>query len=593
MKLLPLFLAPGISLLHAEQPAAIPSGVIDHGQIQQQVEAAARAGQKRVVIAPGAYRLRADGGPAHLVFKNLHDLEIVAEGVSLIFTTPEVSSVRFDHCRNVTFRGATLLRDPLPYSQGRIVALGPKRKTVDIRIDRGYPTNLEYPHAFGRFWPILYDGEGHWAEDLFPYYGSPERLGPDIFRLSGRGAPAGLIRLGSHVAWNGYGATDLDLIECQDMKIIGVTIRGGVGFCVHENQGDGRNYYSYDVKYPAPPRGATEKPLLASNFDAFHSTSMRHGPTLENCHFEGMGDDGIAIQGKYALVEEVKGSAIVLRPRYTADFSRAGDTLRFNDPDGVFAGEARVVSTHPVAYTPNQPPPANLHEFQDPATAFYQAVTLDQAVPARFGWLAANASACGDGFVIRHCTVHYNRARSMLIKASDGLIEDCTVEGSCLGGIVLTPEMDFWDESDYSRNVVIRHNTLINENYNQRPGWYQAGALTVAACERDAYVPLPGGHRNIMIENNTFQDDDGANVVISSAQGVTLTGNHFVQPMRHENARGSALGVNPGALIWLTECSGVKISGNTLSHPGPFLEKDIDSTGTANGTGFQDGVKQP
>jgi hypothetical protein len=178
----------------------------------------------------------------------------------------------------------------------------------------------------------------------------------------------------------------------------------------------------------------------------------------------------------------------------------------------------------------------------------------------------------------------------MLIKASDGLIEDCTVEGSCLGGIVLTPEMSFWDESDYSRNVVIRHNTLIREDYNQRRGWYQAGALTVAACERGAYVPLPGGHRNILIENNTFQNNDGANIVVSSAQGVTITGNHFVQPMQQENPRGSGVGVDPTALIWLTECSGVKISGNTMSDPGPFLKRIVAPTATASGSGFQDGV---
>jgi hypothetical protein len=153
--------------------------------------------------------------------------------------------------------------------------------------------------------------------------------------------------------------------------------------------------------------------------------------------------------------------------------------------------------------------------------------------------------------------------------------------------------MRYWNEADYARNVVIRHNTLINCDYYHQPGSAQTGALTVAAFENRQFVPLPGGHQNITIEDNTFQNDDGTNILITSAQNVTIKDNHFVAPMQNETIRGTANHIDPGALITLKECSGVAITGNTLTNPGPYFKKEIDADPTASGTGFQNGVNHP
>ena len=577
-------------ILRAEQPLPlILGGVNDGGAIQRQVDAAAKAGQNRVVIAPGVYRLDATGKRAHLFFADLHDLEISAEGVTLIFTTPDKGAFLFYHCRNVSFHGATLLRDPLPFSQGRITGISPDRDTIDVQISAGYPTDVENREHFPPFWLNLFDDEGHWAEDLFPAYKTLEKTGPDTFRVHGMKATA-RCHIGSRVAWRGRIGADFNLVDCQGMKITGVTTQSSAGWGAYENGGEGGSYFSYTIAFGSPPPGATEKPLLASNGDGFHSSAVRHGPTLENCHFEGMNDDGIAIQGKYSLVEKADGADLILQLTFNEPFGRPGDIVRLYDEKGAFVDEARVVAVTPTNFMPTQPAPKDAHMFRNAAKLFFAKVTLDHPIAAKFGWLVANASENGDGFTIRDCTVRYNRARGMLIKASDGLIENCTLEGSCMGGIVLTPEMSAWEEADYSRNVIIRHNTLIHEDYDDGPGRFQAGALTVAAFEHGRFVPLPGGHRNIIIEDNTFKNNDGANIVVSSAQGVTITGNHFIKPMENPSGRGSALGVDPAALIWVTQSSGVKISNNILSEPGPYFRRLITTTPTASGSGFTNGI---
>jgi hypothetical protein len=576
-------------------PTLLPADdaiVEDAGVIQSQIEQAAQAGQKQVVIAPGTYRLKSGGpGKVHLEFKGLKNIEIVATGVTFIFTTPEKSSMRFEKCENVTFRGATLIRDPIPFSQGKITAIAPDGKSVDVQVDAGYPTDVENPTAFGPFWLNLFDDKRHWRDDTSKAT-SIQKTGSDSFRFSvAHKFPSDFV-VGSHVAWRGKGGTDIDLPECEGMKILDVTIKSGSGFCVHEDGGEGHNTYTYTLTFGPRPPGATEDPLLASNADGFHSSGVRHGPTLINCHFEGMNDDGIAIHGKYALVQQLTGNDLIVQTTYHRTYCRPGDTLRFIDDKGAAAGEAKVTAVADVDFTPTLPAPKELRAFATADNPSFEKITLDNPVPAQPHWLVNNENACGDGFVIRGCTVKYNRARNMMLKASDGLIEDSIAEGGSMGGIVFTPEMGYWNEADYARNIVIRHNTLINCDYFARPDSFQAGALTVAAFEHHQYVPLPGGHQNITIEDNTFQNDDGTNILITSAQDVTIKDNHFVAPMQNETARGTANHIDPTALITLKQCSGVTITGNTLTNPGPYFKKEIDAASTASGTGFQDGITQ-
>ena len=202
----------------------------------------------------------------------------------------------------------------------------------------------------------------------------------------------------------------------------------------------------------------------------------------------------------------------------------------------------------------------------------------------------SDADKSGSGFIIRNCTVRNNRARSMLLKGSDGLVENCTVAGGSMGGIIIFPEAVYWNDSDFARNLVIRNNTLRDDDYWQMADAPRAGAMTIAAYEHGRFVPLPGGHRQILVEGNTFEDDDGTNLLLSSAIGVTVRNNRFVRPMQQPTTRATALGIDPTALVWVTECQDVTFSGNILVDPGPYLKKEIEATSTATGEGFSDGI---
>jgi hypothetical protein len=138
--LIALLLAASVAL-HASQDAiaAQPAPTAIDFDLQDFVDGRLKTGERRVVVPPGRYRVTPKNG-VHLRFKDLADVELVADGVELV-CTQTTRVVVFENCRNVRFQGVTVDFDPLPFTQGRIVALAPDKKWVEFEIIKGYPEN--------------------------------------------------------------------------------------------------------------------------------------------------------------------------------------------------------------------------------------------------------------------------------------------------------------------------------------------------------------------------------------------------------------------------------------------------------------------
>jgi len=295
----------------------------DPVSVQHAIDAAYQSGQKSIKIPPGIYRIApAAGHIDHLQFNEMHDFTIDAIGVTFISTLANRTSISFKNCENVTLRGATLLRAKIPYSQGTVEAIDPARWYVDVRVHAGYPTDCNgigmlYTYAAGSRLPK--------TSVPMLFTGRAEHLGGDLVRMHTAHIDDKIpLVVGDRMAWRGPGAGDISVNHCARMRFEAVRILGGAGFCITEFGGDGGNYYNYTLSYPPKPDGATEEPLLASNADAFHSNSVRTGPTLENCLLEGMGDDGIPIHGWYALVMEGQTNKVIIDAPTCGRTSRSG-----------------------------------------------------------------------------------------------------------------------------------------------------------------------------------------------------------------------------------------------------------------------------
>jgi len=553
---------------------AVSLGQVD---VQGLLDDAVRGGKTRVVIPAGVYPLPPTAGRWCLALRDVHDLEIDARGVECVLSDPAKGGLEFSRCRNVRLRGLTLRHDPPPFTQGRVEAVA--EKSVDVRIDTGYP-GIE-----GRAAGYVFDPKTRRIKagslDLGPE--RVERLREGFFRL--HYAEKTTVVAGDLMAFRGPGVTDIYLGVCAGMALEEVTIRSGGGFCVHEDGGEGGNRYRYTVTFGPRPPGATEPPLLSCNADAFHSSSVRQGPTLEGCLFEGMGDDGIPIHGAYALVLEARAPFLIT----TDGVLREGDPLRLFNPDGGFAGEAKVVSIRRLRdYVPVGK--SRFHGFSDLSRHRYVEVGTEPPLAAGFDWQASNPSAIGSGFVIRNNVIRHHRARGILVKADDGLIEGNTIDGSTIAGIVLAPEL-WWREACYSRNVAIRNNTIAHCGTASMGPWTtQAGALSVTAELKPGAEP---GHRNLVIENNRFVENDGVNLLLQAVDGVVVKGNTFERPAQTATRRGSGRGIDSGALIWISDCRNVRFDANQVTQAGPALTTLVGvGPKTSSLAGVESGVRR-
>jgi hypothetical protein len=534
--------------------------------IQKAIETAYRSGQKHISFPAGSYRVRPPSSGPHLRFEHLTDFTIDATGVELIFTDQTRGGIEFQDCRNVTLLGLRVRFEVPPFTQGVVADVSPRGDWYDVRIDPFYPVNLDNPAYFPSA-PVgyLFDSATRnirsGAFDLNEQ--RVERRGPNLFRFY-RSLPSGPgvqpVSPGDLVAFRGSGPHNIVLINCANMRLDGVTIFNAATFAVFETGGAGGNRYRLSVTRGPRPSGARTDPLFSSTADAFHSANVRRGPVLEDCHFESMGDDGIAIHGTYSLVLQAKGNRIVV----SKGTFQPGDPIRLLDTRDIPAGETTVRSVRSLEHLPDTQK-SHRDTLSDNSTGPYFELTLARPFPAAFDYLVSNPAASGSGYVLRHNSISNHRARGMLLKADNGLVEGNVIDGSTMGGIVLTPEF-WWGESDYSRNVIIRENTI--RNVASAPG--QLGGVVLAALDKK---PIPAcGHRSIIIENNRFENINGVNLLITSACNVIVRNNQFKHPQQKAvQAGGAEWGEDPEALVFVTETQGLKFKDNQTLSPGPFF----------------------
>jgi hypothetical protein len=576
--------------LAGRAPIAVRISPADPGALQGRIMEAYRAAARKVTISPGIYRIRTGGGGTPLALRDMSDFEIDARGAVFVFTEPSKGAIRFDNCRRVTLRGVSIRFDPLPFTQGVIEAIAPDGMWYDLQVDKGYP---DLGDASG--FPALpggdvFDRKTSWwkagAAGLTPTL--IERVGLGRYRLHWQ-HPAGPgtwpTEVGDKMVFRGrlWGPAVL-LSACAQMSLTGITITSSPSVGIVERGGLGGNQYSHiTIKRGPSPEGASADPLVSVIADGFHSSGMRRGPVIENCYFEGMMDDGVAVHGSYSLVVGVHGAELVIANNHF----EPGDPLRLYDTGNLPVAEAKVLSvTSDDSY---RPPRDSLRKtVADIARGPYFRLTLDHAVPAEFDCVVANGNALGSGYRVRNNTIRHHRARGVLLKADDGLVENNTIEGSTIGGIIITPEFE-WAEADYSRNIIIRNNTIRYVGYFG----YQMGAISVGAWDSDHNHAVAGaGHQNIVIEGNTISDINGVNLAITSAQNVLVQDNRFVRSHLREPWRlPRAWDMNPNAVIWLTECWNIRFKGNTVSNPGPFAKLLVDMTASAHVSGAEGGVK--
>ena len=548
----------------------VQASIVEASGIQELISSAYRERKPNVLIPPGVYRLeKGHLDAAHLSLRNMHRFAVDAEGVTFVLTDIEQGGIEITNCTEVTISGATFQFETPPSSQAVIQETAADGRWARITVEDGYPANLDDNHYFPpHLEGYLFDPKTRvWkprADDFHTL--PPERLGARDFRLTwGRPAlsPQFPIAKGDLIAFRGrpYHA-NVTIRNCERIRLENITVHNSTAFGVLETDGDGNNLYTNLRVIPGgKPPGASTNPLLSSCADGLHSSNMRHGPTIQNCVFEGMGDDAIAIHGTFSTVLQAQGTSLVINK---SSF-RPGDPLLMFDKDGVPRGEAVVARVSPAPGFTTSRHRTN-KTLGDNTLGPYTSITLDRPLAADFEYLCCTPAALGSGYVVRNNVIRNHRSRGLMLKAHDGLVEGNAIEGSTMAGIVLAPEI-WWNEAGYSRNVTIRNNTITRVADYVWP----SGAIRVMAInDVNNDCPVAGqGHKNITIDNNTISHVNGSNILITSADTVSVTNNRFQSPQtRLTNPVKRKWLADPASLIYVANAKNVVVEENRVEQVG-------------------------
>lgn len=488
------------------------------------------AGAKRIVIPPGRYHLEARRG-THLLFSDLSDIEIIAENVEIVGTST-IRAIRFENCTNLTLRGLTIDYDPLPFTQGEIIAMAPDKSWIDFKIADGYPENRLQPpfQIYNPATGTLRRGDARWSQKI-------EALGESRYRIRKaeryRFAPdqdteqIGDIVVGKNFAGRPGSPHAIELRGCKGMRFEDITIYASSSFGFLERHCEATTYLRcvIDRRPPEDDPVPRAMPRMRSlNADAFHSKDATIGPAILSCTARFQGDDAVNINGRYHFVRRTSGNQVHIAIIDRNATIRQGDAVEFLPYSGPRPPDAKVVRRQPdpkhfTADEKNfirrlrmdQRMKSTLLE----GSVQYFILTLDREVSLPPGSAIACSERLGNGFSVKDCDFSETRSRGILIKASNGEIRGNRIHNTRMHAILVSPE-SWWMEAGMSSNLVIEGNHI--QGCLQTP-------IQIHAHGGNREILPAGALRDISILNNRIEDSAWPLIHVTSTTGLTIDGN--------------------------------------------------------------------
>ena len=533
--------------------------------IQQAIAAAIAAGPgSEVVLGAGRYYLKATpqqpgGNPwavrdtTFLHVNKADGLTIRGQGTrtELLSTHPGCAIFYIGYSRRTVVGGFVVDYDPVPFTQGRVVARDPDDQTIDVRIDEGFPwldepgfpddgksiarlhdrarqrLKAHAPDHFGIAWQPV-DGPT-WRVRLRWGLGLEDVALGDVLVVSRSGPGAGA------AIWAD---------SCVDSLLRDVTMHAacGLGVCL-----TGTTRFTVRGVRICFREGSPR--LQTTNADGLHGSGNPGGPTVEDCLFEGMPDDGINLNCHGSRIVAVRSPTQVL---LAAGMGAAvGGRLQvFDIVGGVLRGEVGVVA---VAREGER----LLVSFDRPVAGLHPCSSAEKSD----GDLTYNLAVAGEGYVIRRNVFRRHRRYAILLRPSHGLVENNRIEEVSGAAIVLENDA-YWGEGPLGHDIVVRGNTVRDVGFARG---YADDAATGAIAVRTSIAAgfaATRTRRGVVIADNRIEDALGIAIYVRGATHVQLTGNVV-------SARAEAPRHRESAAIVLDRVADVAVERCAVTDPRP------------------------
>jgi len=261
------------------------------------------------------------------------------------------------------------------------------------------------------------------------------------------------------------------------------------------------------------PRKETGR-KIAAFADCFHFSGCKGQIIIKNCETGGGHDDPVNVHGTHLkITERIANNKINIRfmhgQTYGLDVFFKGDTLDF-----VHAKSLQIYGTAQVKEVKK----INDRDLQ---------LTLTTNIPEGFqiGDVVENVTWTPSVIIRNNYFSGTNTRGVLLTTRKKAVIENNTFFRTGMHAILIANDASSWYESGLVRDVTIRGNRFVDCAYNQVPNNYIINIWP----ENHKMIPDYYVHKNITIENNTFETFDTPILRAKSTSGLIFRNNKIVQ----------------------------------------------------------------
>ena len=478
-----------------------------------------------IALEAGTYVLEGAEYGTRVVINGAQGLSITGAGDATVIVANISTVFSVSDSAGVTFASFAVDMERLPFTYGLVTGVVGTTSTVTFDATSTYAIDLARHPWLDR------------AQGIITYDPVKERIGKgtDIYALDdpipityvqAAGSAATLtmpvaLRAGDYVIirHQTYGYNAFNLNDCLNTAWRNVTLWSVAGMGIYTNEATGLSLDSFRVaKTAGRPMSITA--------DGVHFSNSRGGAiSLQNCLFEGQGDDGLNAPTLFQSLTTLSPDRLSLQvsgrgtgPAATP-FVRAGDVAQFFD-------RATLLPLGAV-----------------PVTRIGPNNTVVLASPAPVGVavysLINSAAQYAASLTVTDTVFRNNRARGALLKSSNVHVSRCVFDGMSASAAKTESDGCFWYEGHPVSNWTFSDNIVHEVNCwagladvvidNSVPASFDPAPSTkcvpYAAAARGAAV-----QHDLNISGNTFTQISGEpSIGIYSTENVEVRGNTVVR----------------------------------------------------------------
>ncbi len=515
---------------HDDRPAFLQA-IAEVGKLRQQGRASVT-----IQVPAGAYRLEMPAGASakeqHLPLVTLNDVTLAGTpGTELVFGSALHGGIALNRTRNVTIRDLALDFDPLPFTQGTVVAVDPKKHSIDFEVEEGYSSPVA-PHMLNtkkqktKNVAYLYDPKT--GRKLNQFYDQYVRTPVEVLKngryrlITDNEVKDAMV--GTRLVYIGRRkAPAVSFDHAVDTKAERITVYSApsTGFQLITTDNITVDHCTI---VPRPNSGR----LFSTNADGLHAKWCRTGATVSNCDFSGMGDDSVNIGGTYqSILKRMDDHSLIVE---------AHGSLKEPDPEIVYMDRTTMghVSLGRLkrikgAKLDGHKRPCMLLTFENVLPEF---ITQQETGNRNTCHMIINLNACGRGAKVINNYFHDHRVRGVLMRAPNSLIKGNRFERLAGPAIIVGNDNGFLIEGPSPDHTIVEDNLCVEVERTNIMAYASAKPQTEAATQ---------GVIGLVIRNNRFEKLGGPNCYGRGTVGEALS-------LRNTSAviEGNAIGSHVG-----------------------------------------------